>query len=146
MSSKGPCETTFENNLKNKLKVSRGIHFGQEVINGNYWHNIYKNFNEGETTLIDCFNDHPEIKEKHLKIWKVLSKIHKLIGTPNATEEQLEDLAVTCEELTNIYPLLFPTQDMTRKQHCISMVMPDMIRREKNIYKYLKLEQVIQII
>ena len=41
VSSKGPCETTFENNLKNKLKVSRGIHFGQDVINGNYWHNIY---------------------------------------------------------------------------------------------------------
>ena len=112
------------------------------MINGNNFHKIYQNFNNGEAILLECFDDKPELKNKHLQIWQVLSKkCHKLIGTSNATNSQLEELAETAEKLTILYPVLFPDQNITRKQHCISLVLPEIIRREKNIYKYLKMEQ-----
>ena len=32
-------------------------------------------------------------------------------------------------------------QNISRKQHCVSLILPEIIRRENGIYKYLKVEQ-----
>ena len=61
VSTVGECEQKYENSFK-KLNVQRGIHFGKVVINGNNFHKIYENFNNGEAILLECFDDKPELK------------------------------------------------------------------------------------
>ena len=56
----------------------------------------------------------------------------------NATKEQLEETARTCEKFIEIFPVLFPYTHITHKMHVLSIVAPVQIRRQGSVYKMLK--------
>ena len=70
-----------------------------------------------------------------------MAKIDKLLCIPEATPEQVEELARSCEKYCEEFPILFPQVSMTPKMHILSCVLPKHIREQKIYYKMLKVEQ-----
>ena len=75
-------------------------------------------------------------------MWKILSEARKAIATPNANREQIEDAAIKCEKFTTAFPILFPQNNITRKMHALSIILPRQIRKDGIFYKMLKIEQI----
>ena len=46
------------------------------------------------------FNEYPEVKEKFIKIWKILTKCFNLLTIPNISDECNEELAQELENFT----------------------------------------------
>ena len=59
--------------------------------------------------------------------------------SPTVTE--IEEGAKECENLCEIFPVLFPHKNLTRKQFLLSFILPRQIRQQKIINKILRLEQ-----
>ena len=53
----------------------------------------------------------------------------------NATKDQLEETARICEQFTEVFPVLFPQNHITRKMHVLSIVAPMQIRQQGIVYK-----------
>ena len=93
--------------------------------------------------MVKCFDKYPNEKEKHLKTLRILAKIHKFNFTEHPTIEQTEEAAQLCEEYLEIFPVLHPDKDLTRKQFVLGMILPIFIRKESlgTVYKFLTLEE-----
>ena len=74
-------------------------------------------------------------------IFIILSRAKKGFGTKFATKDQLEETAQLCEKFTEIFPVLFPMNHITRKMHVLSIVAPRQIREQGCVYKMMKIEQ-----
>ena len=96
--------------------------------------------------FLNCLNDRPAIKKKYEKIWTILSLSKKGFSRKNATKDQLEETANTCEKFTEVFPVLFPTTHITRKMHVLSIVAPMQIREQGCVYKMLKIEQAGEVL
>ena len=46
-----------------------------------------------------------------------------------------------CESFGEVFPVNFPTSNITRKMHSLAVVFPKYIREQNIVYKMLKLEQ-----
>ena len=68
-----------------------------------------------------------------------LANINKAISKKNADKKELEEGARNCELFGEKYPVLFPEETITRKQHVLTWVFPKYIR-EGSVYQYLKIE------
>ena len=77
---------------------------------------------------------------KHKRIYTILANVNKTISTKNATQDELEEGARNCEMFGEIYPVLFPEETITRKQHVFTWVFPKSIR-EGSVYMTMKIEQ-----
>ena len=53
----------------------------------------------------------------------------------------MEATAKTCESFTEVYPLLFPNNHISRKMQVLSIVAPKQIRKQGAVYKMLEIEQ-----
>ena len=108
-------------------------------------HKIFKNFLDGETTLIDGFrHDNPELFEKFHDLWLILSKNHKYFATPKTTTAEKEAAANVSAYFTKKYPIYFPNANITHKMHITGFVIPKHIKEDKTeniFFKILKLEQ-----
>ena len=97
------------------------------------------------TTLIDGFKDrNPEIFDKLLDLWMILSKNHQYFSTPQTSKAQKEEAAKVCESFTQKYPIYFPTASITHKMHILGFMLPKVIRNDETdniMYKILKVEQ-----
>ena len=113
---------------------------------GNVEDKFHKEVLSGNMGFLNCLNDRPAIKQKYVKIWKILSSARKGFSVKNATKEQLEDTARTCEKLTEVFPVLFPDTNISRKMHCFSIVAPQQIRKQGIVYKMLKIEQAGEVL
>ena len=65
--------------------------------------------------------------------------MNNVISKKNASKEDLEIGAKKCEKFGELYPVYFPDQTITRKQHVYCVVFPKYIREGK-VYRYLKIE------
>ena len=88
-----------------------------------------------------CLNDRPAIQRKYKKIWEILSTAKKGFSTKNATKAQLEETAQIYAKFTEVFPMLFPSNHITRKMHVLSIVAPKQIREQGAVYKMMKIEQ-----
>ena len=102
--------------------------FHEEILSGNYG-------------FLDCLNDRRAIQLKYKKIWDILSNAKKGFSQKNATKAQLEATAKVCETFTEVFPMLFPSYNITRKMHVLSIVAPKQIREQGAVYKMMKIEQ-----
>ena len=75
-----------------------------------------------------------------LKLLMILHLVKSNYRT--TTTEQLEKTAVECAKFTNIFPVLFPEENITRKMHVLSIVAPKQIKEQKLAYKMFKVEQM----
>ena len=73
--------------------------------------------------------------------YRTFREIVKLLCIPEATPEEVEELATSCEKYCEIFLVLFPHINMTPKMNILSCVMPKHIREQKIYYKMLKVEQ-----
>ena len=74
-------------------------------------------------------------------VWAVLANLNAYISKPVLDHSEF---AFECEKLGSFIPMFFPTQNVTRKLHIVSYVLPKIIRSDtsKNIcYEYMKFEQ-----
>ena len=46
-----------------------------------------------------------------------------------------------CEKFTEVFPVLFPSNHITRKMHVLSIVAPKQIREQGSVYRMMKIEQ-----
>ena len=99
-------------------------YFAGNAMVGNTCKKGYKSLNEGEEVLVKCFDKYPNEKEKHLKTLRILAKIHKFNFTEHPTIEQTEEAAQLCEEYLEIFPVLHPDKDLTRKQFVLGIILP----------------------
>ena len=72
----GPISLKKES--KKEVKMKAEPYFKDETMNGNSAHNIFNDFREGKNTLLTCFEDYPEIHQKYLKLFMILTKIDTL--------------------------------------------------------------------
>ena len=74
----------------------------------------------------------------------ILSKLGNYFSRKVTTIEEKENAATLCESFTNIFPIIFPDTNITRKMPIISFVLPRLIREDttSNIcFKLLQVEQ-----
>ena len=69
-----------------------------------------------------------------------MTNISEGLSIPNKSYSQKEKLATECEKFGEKFPVLF-NANLTRKMHCLSIVLPHYIRTNKYLYKTQKLEQ-----
>ena len=50
------------------------------------------------------------------------------------------------EKFTELFPVLFPDTHITRKMHVLSIVAPVQIRKQRSVYKMLKIEQAGEVL
>ena len=62
-------------------------YFGGEAMVGNKVHLGYESFRRGDDTLVQCFNDEPELKQKFTRIYEILAAIDTFFSNPSPTEE-----------------------------------------------------------
>ena len=64
-------------------------------------HKIYSAFLRGDTSLIDGFKDsNPQLFDKLLDLWMILSKNHKYFSTPKTTKSEKEEAAKVSASFT----------------------------------------------
>ena len=63
------------------------------------------------------------------------------LTTKNISDDKNEELANEQEKFTLLFPIYFPTQNLTRNMNVFSLVLPTFIRKYKMRYKTLQLEQ-----
>ena len=110
------------------MKVQSEKHFGGDAMVGNVEQKIHEEILSGNNGFLNCLNDRPAIQKKYRTIWTILSRAKKGFGTKFATKAQLEETAQLCEKFTEIFPVLFPMNHITRKMHVLSIVTPRQIR------------------
>ena len=64
-----------------------------------------------------------------------------VFSTPSPSAEEAEKGALLCESFGEVFPVNFPTSNITRKMHSLAVVFPKYIREQNIVYKMLKLEQ-----
>ena len=60
------------------------------------------------------------------------------------TSEEKFFASENLKKFTNRFPILFPNQNITRKMHILSFVLPNLVENDKSdnlCHKYLKVEQ-----
>ena len=79
-------------------------------------HKVYSAFLRGDTSLIDGFKDsNPQLFDKLLDLWMILSKNHKYFSTPKTTKSEKEEAAKVSASFTKKFPIYFPSMlDQTR--------------------------------
>ena len=108
-------------------------------------HKIYKDFNEGNTKLIDMFLDHPELHTKFKELFQILSKNHEYFGKENTSEYEKKAAAENAAAFTKKLPFHFPSVPITRKMHILGFVVAPIIANDKSqniCYKMLRIEQL----
>ena len=108
-------------------------------------HKIYSAFLRGDTSLIDGFKDNkPQLFDKLLDLWMILSKNHKYSSTPKTTKSEKEEAAKVSASFTKKFRIYFPSSSITHKMHLLGFVFPKVIRNDTTdniLYKILKVEQ-----
>ena len=135
----GKRETKWEEDLI-KTKIEKQKYFGGQAMTWNVVDNLYKDVEAEIFTFLEAFKDKSEIYRNHVEIWKILTAINYIVSKKNATIEELETGAMNCELFCERFSVLFPSQNITRKMHVLSCVLPRYVR-EGNVYKYLKILQ-----
>lgn len=135
---RGARETHLDQ-LWEKVKLNKQKYFGGEGLTWNAIDLVYKDIDAGKFTFLEAIKDHPDIYMKHKRIYTILANVNKAISKKNATKSELEMGAKYCELFGEIYPVLFPEQTITRKQHVFCFVFPDYLR-SGYMYKILKIE------
>ena len=92
------------------------VYFGTDCYVGNSMHKVYSAFLRGDTSLIDGFKDsNPQLFDKLLDLWMILSKNHKYFSTPKTTKSEKEEAAKVFASFTKKFPIYFPSMlDQTR--------------------------------
>ena len=86
--------------------------------------------------------NYPIVREKVNKLWENIAEVDSFLKLREPTDEQCEQAAITCEEFCKMYPVYFPTKNLTRKMTEWSLVLPRFIREEKDLCnKMMRLEQ-----
>ena len=96
---------------------------------GNSMHKIYKDFNEGNTKLIDMFLDHPELHTKFKELFQILSKNHEYFGKATTSEYEKKAAAENSAAFTKKLPFLLPSVSITRKMHILEFVIEPIIAK-----------------
>ena len=76
-------------------------------------------------------------------IFQRLTKVNKAIKTKNASNDELEAGAKEAEMYGHDFPILFPNETLSRKQHVLCFILPKYIR-EGTCYKFMKIEQKME--
>ena len=83
------------------LKVKNEVYFGTDCYVGNSMHKVYSAFLRGDTSLIDGFKDsNPQLFDKLLDLWMILSKNHKYFSTPKTNKLEKEEAAKVSASFT----------------------------------------------
>ena len=85
--AKGNYEKEFDNYLKNTMKVHYEKHCGGEAMVGNVEDKFHKEVLSGNMGFLNCLKDRPAIRQKYVKIWKILSSARQGFCIKNATKE-----------------------------------------------------------
>ena len=110
-------------------------------MTGNRLHKGYKNAIENKFDLLTCFEKFPLIHEKFKKLWTNVANINKFLSLESPSEKEIEEGALECEKVTELFPVEFPDKNISRKLFVLSFVLPKMIREQKIANKILRLEQ-----
>ena len=125
-----------------KTKVSKLKHvFAGEAMTWVAVGHVLRDAHDDKFTFLESIKDHEEVYEKHKKVFKILGGIHHVVTRVKPTKEQLAHGASLCKDLGHIFPINFPLETITRKQHVIIVVLPKFIL-EGSCYKFSKIEQM----
>ena len=121
--------------------MNRENYFGGDAMTGNRLHKGYKNALENKFDFLTCFKEYPTIHEKFKKLWTNVPKIYQFLSLESPSEKKIEEGALECEKVTELFPVEFPSKNITRKLFVLSFVLPKMIRKQKIANKILRVEQ-----
>ena len=93
--------------------------------------------------FLEPINDKINLYNNHKTIFNILSNINTSVSTKNASKDVLEKGAKECIKLGESFPVLFPSESITRKQHVVTFVLPKFLR-SGTCYKFLKIEQMCE--
>ena len=82
-----------------------------------------------------------ELKGKFKTLWDIETNCLNIINKEDISDAENEYLAKEMAKFTEVFPVIFPKENITRKMHCFSLVLPIFVRKYKMTHKMLKLEQ-----
>ena len=99
--------------------------------------------------MLKCLgNGLEERTEKYMKLFKVLANVWTTLRMPNDNldEEDITEIVNYCQEWGKLLPTVSPEISITRKDHSLSIHVPEYLHKYKSYYCYYKLEQMGQSI
>ena len=94
-------------------------------------------------SITECLvKDDPEKANKFWVLFKILQKCYSKLRLPCNDDNEILDTIEACESWCKQLPLLFPSRNITRKGHTLSIHVPQYLQEFKNLYhQFFKLEQ-----
>ena len=65
--------------------------------------------------MLTCFEEYPIVHEKFKKLWTNVAKIDQFLSLESPSEKEIEEGALECEKVTEIFPVEFPSKNISRK-------------------------------
>ena len=91
------------------------MYHGGDSMVGNTVNKIYKDVQKEDSLLLETYNDNPDTKETFKTIWNIKTKCINLINKEDISDEENENLAKEMTKFTEVFPILFPQENLTRK-------------------------------
>ena len=76
----GIYEKALVKSLK-EMKVANGKHFGGTAMTGAMEKKFHKESLSGTFKFLDCYNDRPHLKKRHMEVFSIVANIRKRFST-----------------------------------------------------------------
>ena len=99
-------------------------YFGGEALTWGVINLVYKDIEADKFTFLEPIKDKKILYNKHKTIFKILANVNKAICTKDASKEVLDNAAKECIKFGENFPVMFPEETISRKQHVFVFVLP----------------------
>ena len=125
----GPREKLLNKKLED-IKVVRQAYHGNVFV-GNHCKLVLKNYE----SLCSVIADKPGAYQKVVDIFRIFSNICPFLFLKSRflTEDEVMKVSELCREFGNVYPVLFPDNNITRKIHELIFNVPTFISRFRTV-------------
>ena len=101
---RGKYEKALIKSLK-EMKVNNGKHFGGTAMTGANEKKFHKESLSGRFKFLDCFNDRPHMKKRHMEVFSIIANCRKRFSKKFATAKYHKRTAQICQSYTKRFPI-----------------------------------------
>ena len=134
LKAKNSCEMGTREKLLNQkledIKVVQQAYHGNVFV-GNHCKLVLKHYE----SLCSVIADKPGTYQKVHEIFRIFSELYPFLFLKSTllTEEEVLKVSELCHEFGNVYPILFPENNITRKIHELILNVPKFICRFRTV-------------
>lgn len=138
----GPRQKELKNALK-ELKINPARYHGGDFEGKSIQAMLDCARGKKEFKILDCINDHEEIKQKFVRALTTLRKVSDLLRyeMEDYTDEEILVVKKICEKWGENWTIDFPHLNITPKGHDLVFVIPKALEKHRHYFMFYKMEE-----